>query len=80
MDDYTHYTTVCIQTYKSEVFNALKHYGRKSQAHFNVKIVNIYRDNDGEYLSNEMEEYCVKEGITYHLTVPHTPQLNSVSE
>ncbi|CAD7078781.1 unnamed protein product [Hermetia illucens] len=33
-----------------------------------------------EYLSNEMEDYCCEKGITYHLTVPRTPQLNGVSE
>jgi len=45
-----------------------------------LKIVNLYIDNGREYLSNEMRQFCVKKGITYHLTVPHTPQLNGVSE
>ncbi|KAK2578075.1 hypothetical protein KPH14_012840 [Odynerus spinipes] len=27
-----------------------------------------------------MKDYCVKRGISYHLTVPRTPQLNGVSE
>ena len=27
-----------------------------------------------------MKTYCVEKGITYHLTVPRTPQLNGLSE
>jgi len=27
-----------------------------------------------------MREFCVKKGISYHLTVPHTPPLNGVAE
>lgn len=27
-----------------------------------------------------MREYCVEKGISYHLTIPHIPQLNGVSE
>lgn len=56
-----------------------KNFIAKSEAHFNLKIVNLYIDNGGEYLSNEMREFCVGKGITYHLTVPHTPQQNGVS-
>jgi len=26
-----------------------------------------------------MKAYCSEKGISYHLTVPHTPQLNGVS-
>lgn len=37
-------------------------------------------ENGGEYFSNDMRENCVEKSITYHLTIPHPPQLNSVSE
>ena len=40
----------------------------------------MINNNGGEYLSNEMKEYFVEKGISYHLTVPRTPQLNGVSE
>ena len=57
-----------------------KNFVAKSEAHFNLKIVNLYCDNGGEYLSNEMKAYCTEKGVSYHLTVPHTPSLNGVSE
>ncbi|CAD7082063.1 unnamed protein product [Hermetia illucens] len=58
----------------------IKDFVAKSEAHFDLKVVNLYSDNGGEYLSNEMKDYCCEKGITYHLTVPRTPQLNGVSE
>jgi len=62
------------------VFFAFKDFVAKSEAHFNLKMVNLYIDNGREYLSNEMREFCVEKGIGYHLTVPHTPKLNGVAE
>jgi transposase InsO family protein len=43
------------------------------------KIVHLYCDNGREYLSGEMREFCKQKEITY-LTVPNTPQQNSVTE
>ena len=40
----------------------------------------MYCDNGREYLSNNMKEFLVQKGISYHLTLPRTPQLNGVSE
>lgn len=80
VDQYTHYCVVYLITYKSEVFTAFKDYVSKCEAKFNLKMVNLYCDNGGEYLSAEMKSYCIEKGITYHLTVPRTPQQNSVSE
>lgn len=80
VDQYTHYCVVYLITYKSDVFSAFKDFVAKSEAKFNLKLVNLYSDNGGEYLSTEMKSYCVEKGISYHLTVPRTPQLNGVSE
>lgn len=80
VDDYTHYCVTYLITYKSDVFAVFQDYIAKSEAHFNLKVVNLYCDNGREYLSNEFKDYCVQKGISYHLTVPRTPQLNGVSE
>ncbi len=37
-------------------------------------------DNEGEYTSNEFENYCSKNGIRHKKTVPNTPQHNGVAE
>ncbi|CAD7081866.1 unnamed protein product [Hermetia illucens] len=80
VDEYTHYCVSYTIAHKSDVFLVFKDFVAKSEAHFDLKVVNLYSDNGGEYLSNEMKDYCCEKGITYHLTVPRTPQLNGVSE
>jgi hypothetical protein len=80
IDDFTHYTVVYLITYKSDVFPMFKDFVAKCEAHFNLKIVNLYCDNGREYLSNEYKDFCSQKGITYHLTVSHTPQQNGISE
>jgi transposase InsO family protein len=67
-------------SHKSEVITCFKDYVAKSEAHFNQKIVHLYCDNGREYLSGETREFCKQKRITYHLTVPYTPQQNSVAE
>ena len=80
IDKYTHYCVTYLITYKSDVFSVFKDFIAKSEAHFSLKVSNLYYDNGREYLSNKMKDYCVEKGISYHLTVPYTPQLNGVSE
>lgn len=80
VDQYTHYCVTYLITNKSDVFSVFRDYIAKGEAHFNSRLVNLYCDNGGEYLSTEMKDFCIQKGISYHLTVPRTPQLNGVSE
>ncbi len=80
IDEHTHYCVVYLLTRKCDVFAAFKDFLGKAEAHFNLKLVNLYCDNGGEYLSGEMKDYFVQRGISYHLTVPRTPELNGVAE
>lgn len=80
VDQYTHYCVTYLITYKSDVYAAFKDFVTKSEAKFNLKVAYLFCDNGGEYLSAEMKNYCAKKGISYHLTVPRTPQQNGVSE
>ncbi|CAH0564599.1 unnamed protein product [Brassicogethes aeneus] len=80
VDQFTHYCVTYLIKNKSDTFSCFKDYVAKSEGHFNLKIVNLYCDNGGEYLSSEMKHYCMEKGISYHLTIPRTPQLNGVSE
>ena len=34
----------------------------------------------GEYLSNRFQKFLSQHGISHHLSCPHTPEQNSVSE
>jgi len=79
IDQYTHYWVTCLITYTSDVFFVIKDFVARSEAHLNLKIVNFCTEYR-EYLVNETIEFCVETGISYNLTVPHTPQLNGVSK
>ena len=70
VDEFTHYCVTYLITYKSDVFKVFQDFVAKSEIHFNLKIAHLYCDNGREYLSNEMKEFCVQKGISYHLTVP----------
>ncbi|KAJ3641539.1 hypothetical protein Zmor_028042 [Zophobas morio] len=80
IDDYTHYTVTYLLTYKSELCKVFKDFVAKSETHFSLKLENLYCDNGGEYLPNEVKEFCLEKEIAFHLTVPHTPQQNGVAE
>lgn len=80
IDEYTHYTVTYLMSHKSELIIYFKDYIEKAESNINSKVVHLYCDNGREYLSNEMKEFCKQKGITYHLTVPYTPQQNSVAE
>jgi transposase InsO family protein len=43
-----------------------------------VKVLRI--DNGGEFCSDAFDEYCRKEGIVRHHTIPFTPKQNGVAE
>jgi transposase InsO family protein len=80
IDEYTHYTVTYLMSHKSEVIKCFKDYVANSEAHFNQKLVHLYCDNGREYLSREMREFFKQKGITFHLTVPYTPQQKSAAE
>lgn len=80
IDSFTHYTVTYLLILKSEVLHVFKDFVRKSEAHFNLKVVNLYCDNGREYLSNDFKAFCSEKGITFHLTIPYTPQQNGVAE
>lgn len=80
IDGYTHYTVVYLLSHRSEVFKVFQDYVNKCETHFNSKIAYLYCDNGTEYRSNDFKAFCTMKGIQYHLTVPYTPQQNSVAE
>ena len=44
------------------------------------KIRVLMTDNEGEYTSNELIEYCSAKGIKKEHTMPHTPEHNGVEK
>ena len=44
------------------------------------KVKVLRTDNGGEFCSDAFNDYCKKEDIVRHHTIPHTPQQNGVAD
>lgn len=80
IDEYTHYCVAYLIRNKSEVFSCFQSFVNKAEAQHATRVSKLYCDNGGEYLSNQMKEYCNQKGIMYHTTTAHTPSLNGIAE
>lgn len=49
-------------------------------AHFGTKISRLWCDQDGEYRSQALQDYCKSVGVILEFTVPYSPQINGVAE
>ena len=78
-DDKSRYSWVYIIKTKDQVFQCFLWKALVEKA--TKKKVRTFRtDNGGEYTSSQFENYLKVEGIRHELTVPKTPQQNSVTE
>ena len=63
IDDYTHFTVVYQLTHKLDVLNTFKDFVTKSEAKFNLKIANLYCDNEGISIRRIQRFSCRKGNI-----------------
>ena len=66
--------------YKSKVFEKFKDFKVEVENQLNKSIKSLRSDQDGEYLSDEFQDYLRKNGIVSQWTPPGTPQRNGVSK
>lgn len=87
-DDYSRASMIyCIQ-YKSEVYDKFKEFvalaeslhGKKMKKLDCSSIAKLKADNGGEYISNELKNFCKERGIQIIYTVPSNPEMNGVAE
>lgn len=63
---------------KSKVKEVFVHFNAIVENYFKYKIITLYSDNGGEYLS--LKDYFAINEISYLTTHPHTPEHNGYSE
>lgn len=80
MDDFTHFVVVKLLSSKNEAFKHIREYVQEAVAQQNLKVSRIRCDNDGEYKSQEMEDWCKSQGIQLSYTQVYTPQHNGKAE
>ena len=80
MDDATRFRSVTLLKAKSETFSAFKQFKAFAENQTGEKIGALRDDKGGEYMSNEMEAFCIEQGIERQHTVRNRPQQNGVAE
>jgi len=80
IDDYSRKVWVYFLKHKSEVFDRFKNFKALIEKQSSKQIKCLRTDNGMEFCGKDFTEFCQKEGIVRHRTVPGTPQQNGVVE
>jgi hypothetical protein len=65
---------------KIETQGTLKHFLRRAQNEFELKVKKIRSGNGSEFKNLQVEEYLEEEGNKHEFSAPYTPQQNGVVE
>jgi transposase InsO family protein len=80
VDNFSRFTWVFFLLDKSKTQSTLKHFLRRAQNEFELKVKKIRSDNGSEFKNLQVEEYLEEEGIKHEFSAPYTPQQNDVVE
>ena len=80
IDDNTRYVWVYVLKRKDEVFERFLEWKAQVERKTGRKLKALRTDNGGEYTSTDFKAYLRTEGVRHELTVPKTPEQNSVAE
>ena len=80
IDDYSRKVWIYFLKNKSETFLKFKEWKILVETQVGRKVKKLRTDNGLEFLSNDFNSFCQKEGIATHRTVRYTPQQNGLAE
>ncbi|XP_059075169.1 uncharacterized protein LOC131875152 [Cryptomeria japonica] len=80
IDDYTRMTWVTFLKHKSEAFHRFKVFRKMVENESDLRIKCLRSNQEGEYTSNEFEQYCELHGIKRQYDASRTPQQNGVAK
>lgn len=80
VDDFSREVFIYFIKSKAEVLTIFTKFKSFVENQTGEKIKTIRTDNGGEYVSNDFEKFCEKNGIQHQKTVAYTPQQNGVAE
>ncbi len=80
IDDFSRCSSVYFTKHKSEVLHKFKEFEAATTGGGSLKIGTLRSDNGGEYISREFKAYLESKEIHHELTVPYSPEQNSVAE
>ena len=80
IDDSTRFRCVILLKTKGEATSALKQFKAYAENETGERMGTLRDDKGGEYMSNELEDFCNEHGIQRQHTVRNRPQQNGVAE
>ena len=80
IDDYSRKVWPYFLKTKDDTIAAFKEWKTMIERQTKKKVKVLRTDNGGEFCSLAFDDYCRKEGIVRHHTIPHTPQQNGVAK
>ncbi|KAL0457718.1 UNVERIFIED_CONTAM: Retrovirus-related Pol polyprotein from transposon TNT 1-94 [Sesamum latifolium] len=80
IDDFTRKMWVYFLKHKSEAFETFKKFKTHVEKESDFEIKALRTDRDGEFTSNKFKAFYESHGIRRPMTVPRTPQQNSVAK
>ena len=79
-DDFSRYGYVYLMKYKLDALEKFITYRLEVEKWTKNVIKFVNSDRGGEYVSNDFERYCAKNGIVHFRTPPYTPEANGIAE
>jgi transposase InsO family protein len=80
IDDYSRKTWVYFLKEKFNVFSCFKKFKTLVEKESDYSIKSLRTNSEGEFCSNDFNEFCKDHGIKRLLTMPRSPQQNDVVE
>ena len=80
INEYSRFTWLFPLHAKSDVFACFIKFKSIVENQFSCKIKILQSDDGGEYSKTQFQNYLTTNGILPHISCPHTPQQNGISE
>jgi hypothetical protein len=80
IDDYSRMAQVVFHKEKSEAFDKFKAFKALVENEIDLRIECLRLDREGEFISNQFEQFCELHGIKRHFSAARIPQHNGVVE
>jgi transposase InsO family protein len=80
IDEFSRYMWVVLLKSKDQALQAFQIVKMPAEVEAEAKLKALRTDQGGEFKSNKFKEFCDAHGIQRYLTMPYSPQQNSVVE
>ncbi|KAJ8884220.1 hypothetical protein PR048_016077 [Dryococelus australis] len=80
LDDYTHFSMICLIKNKSDVCDAARNYIVEAESKWNTHVYKLRCDMGAEYVGNDLTDWFRERGIKIDYAPATTPQLNGRAE